>query len=505
MQLINISSSESGLYSCQAEMKTQDSLETEVLQSKPAKVTVEEDSIKEEDPLPHFIGPSEILIRDARKEKAILECLTKYPSDFHTFHWIRASGRSLSKSSNMDSLGNLVIGNLTRDDEDDYICSVNASSEAHSVKLMILQPPKITKLPQDSVHPSAQTARIDCEVKGSPPPVISWFKDAQLISSKGRMNIKQSIHQLVISQTTTSDSGIYQCMAENEAGFVTAAARLTVLSSDDQPDAPTGLTATNVTSSMISLAWNPSLSPPEYPVLMYTVNFAPEGSNETPMINKNTNFTLDGLLPFTNYSFTVRAYNKKGAGDFSSRITVQTLEDVPIAAPDFKLRPLSSTRLLFTWKPLSPSLARGVIESYEIHYRPVTQNHYLAVQVDEPTSLRYILNDLMPGVSYQFRVLAATSKGFPDVLNNEDVFSWKSFTMPSNDMAISSADYMSTSDKSTPDLTDYDESNWDGEVVTPPSSTPSKPVWLFDSFIVLVILVTVIAVLVLMSIAVRHK
>ena len=60
---------------------------------------------------------------------------------------------------------------------------------------------------------------------------------------KRRMRGGGSVSELVLSNTVTSDSGIYQCLAENLAGSRSASARLLVNVSEGRPLPPDHLTA----------------------------------------------------------------------------------------------------------------------------------------------------------------------------------------------------------------------------------------------------------------------
>ena len=67
---------------------------------------------------------------------------------------------------------------------------------------------------------------------------IRWLKNGEEIEHNGRIKIEPhelSLGELgtmlVLWQTVTSDSGLYQCQAENEAGQASATMRLYVLPS----------------------------------------------------------------------------------------------------------------------------------------------------------------------------------------------------------------------------------------------------------------------------------
>ena len=69
-------------------------------------------------------------------------------------------------------------------------------------------------------------------------------------------------------------------------------------------------------------------------ITYYEVSYRVTGSSDVMMLNFNTttndmplNGTVTGLIPFTNYTFSVRACAAAGCGDPSDEVTQSTLED----------------------------------------------------------------------------------------------------------------------------------------------------------------------------------
>ena len=65
------------------------------------------------------------------------------------------------------------------------------------------------------------------------------------------------------------------------------------------------------------------------PITGYIVNYSNGSESYTMNIigEKNRQFTLTGLTPFTNYSVQVAAVNDGGTGPYSALLTVETLYD----------------------------------------------------------------------------------------------------------------------------------------------------------------------------------
>nr|XP_058955513.1 immunoglobulin superfamily member 10-like isoform X3 [Pocillopora verrucosa] len=119
------------------------------------------------------------------------------------------------------------------------------------VQLIVKGPPVVEIVPPALSTLKGVTASFTCNVKGFPLPNIVWMKQTGLgeseISASG-VNVQINSHndssQLIVQNTSTTDSGYYICKASN---FVsnTARAFLGVVSSYEDPDlCPTSFDAT---------------------------------------------------------------------------------------------------------------------------------------------------------------------------------------------------------------------------------------------------------------------
>ena len=92
------------------------------------------------------------------------------------------------------------------------------------------------------------------------------------------MDNKDSVSQLVIVMTLPKDSGYYQCRAENEAGYASAAAFLKVKTSTVAPDPPTDLQAISISSTEVEISWTPAPLKNHLKVFAYTLHYLPTNS-----------------------------------------------------------------------------------------------------------------------------------------------------------------------------------------------------------------------------------
>ena len=232
-----------------------------------------------------ILSPSLRLTHRA-KESAVLECLPRRATDIASVTWMRLSGIPLPANQSVDQFGNLHVADLRIEDTDSYACGLYAITNAKNVTqfhtLQVIEKPFISKLPQNIANPSSQTARFECTADGVPEPHVQWFKDAVPVSLTGRLSAKRGDdHTLVISQSVSSDAGIYQCVVENEAGSATAAAQLLISAANDQPRPPRILQLQPLSPTSVRLHFESSDPPGEQSIIKaYTIHYTAAGGQE---------------------------------------------------------------------------------------------------------------------------------------------------------------------------------------------------------------------------------
>nr|DBA21577.1 TPA: hypothetical protein GDO54_018188 [Pyxicephalus adspersus] len=114
----------------------------------------------------------------------------------------------------------LQIDAISIDDEGVYTCvAANSAGEGRQdVVLNVLVPPNIE--PNDVNHTVVENlpASLECLASGSPLPVVSWYRDGQLLSAMPGITFQNHGRILQIERVSTSDSGEYVCVASNTAG-----------------------------------------------------------------------------------------------------------------------------------------------------------------------------------------------------------------------------------------------------------------------------------------------
>ncbi len=89
---------------------------------------------------------------------------------------------------------------------------------------------------------------------------------------KNRLRNGGYLSELVLSNTVTSDSGIYQCKTMNQAGSAFASARLLVnLAEGTWPEPPSNLRAIAMSPTEVLITWDPPSNVPIDDIKAYTV------------------------------------------------------------------------------------------------------------------------------------------------------------------------------------------------------------------------------------------
>ncbi|KAI5698206.1 hypothetical protein M8J75_003516 [Diaphorina citri] len=309
----------------------------------------------------------------------------------------------------------LSLSNLTLDQSGNYTCRARMDDSEPPVygpthQIEVVRPPRMLSRPKSVSHPIAKTARFECDAEGVPKPNLVWLKNGKRLVINGR--IKQRARELLMSNSVSDDSAIYQCVASNAGGEVWASARLIINAPKFPFNPPTNLRCTPLGPTEIQLSWD-FVPIPTNPVKAFTIHFLPtNGGDEKQEVATSKSFTIKKLEPYTNYSFYVRAYGIS-ASEQSSRVTCLTLESVPVATPTLLFPTLAATWLNVTWLPLPYTTARGDIVQYKIQWRRKDTHNVSHLDLVPGNVTHYVITDILPDTSYEVRVLARTSQGFP--------------------------------------------------------------------------------------------
>ena len=175
------------------------------------------------------------------------------------------------------------------------------------------------------------------------------------------------------------------------------------------PGSPSGLVATAISGTQVSLTWNAPVNTGGSNILGYKIE-SKKGTDSYTVLIKNTNSTItsysnSGLIPSTPYTFRISAINSVGVGDHSGEVSVTPKDnDKPILAAIA----ISPTSIYLSW-----------IEPSQTYHQPISGfkleekqgNSYILIKDNIGPVNGYLVTNVMTGKSYTYVVSAIFSVG----------------------------------------------------------------------------------------------
>lgn len=182
------------------------------------------------------------------------------------------------------------------------------------------------------------------------------------------------------------------------------------------PTAPTNLTATNVSSSGASLAWNAATD--NVGVTAYKVY---NGSTlvATTANGSTLNYNVTGLSANTSYTFTVKAVDAAGNSSSASSAANFTTANIPVPSTD-TTAPTAPTGLQVSGVPTANSISllwNAATDNVAVTTYKIFRGTILAGSVSG-TTLNYVVTGLTANTPYTFTVQAADAAGNQSVASN---------------------------------------------------------------------------------------
>jgi subtilisin family serine protease len=196
-----------------------------------------------------------------------------------------------------------------------------------------------------------------------------------------------------LNSSTTYEA---QVRAKNSAGNSSYCSAISVTTLTAIPSVPTGLNSSNITTNSATLSWNASSG-----ATSYDVQIRPQGGTWSTYNVTSTSYNATGLNSSTTYEAQVRAKNSAGSSNYSSAISLTTLDAVPSVPTG-----LSSTSITTNSATLSWSASSGAT-SYDVQLRPQggSWNTY------NVTTNSYNASNLASNTIYEWQVRAKNSTG----------------------------------------------------------------------------------------------
>ncbi|XP_027279680.1 hemicentin-2 isoform X2 [Cricetulus griseus] len=166
--------------------------------------------------------------------------------------------------------GSLRIDPVLEQDAGHYLCvaSNSAGSDRQGLDLRVLEPPTIAPGPSNLTLTAHSPASLPCEAKGSPKPLVSWWKDGQKLDFRLQQDAYRLLpsNALLLAAPSPQDSAQFECVVSNEVGESRRRYQVTVhvppTIADDQTDftvtrmAPVVLTCHSTGSPAPAVSWS---------------------------------------------------------------------------------------------------------------------------------------------------------------------------------------------------------------------------------------------------------
>ncbi|XP_053387197.1 neogenin-like [Mercenaria mercenaria] len=377
-----------------------------------------------------------------------ITCICKYMKNNRS---VSIDGRTidLNKDGRVTMIGggNLQIldvrlGTSSNPDSDDATYMCRAENDVDSVdaeaRLTVLVPPSFIHQPQNLFANEKSDASIPCQASGHPEPEITWFKNGEPIVPDDYFKIS-GIKNLSILGLIMSDTGFYQCFAENSVGSLQATIQLKVIqqnsqlpinpstpsiyyhvhrsgaysanSPEDVPSQPAKPRAAIVSTRFVTITWGVPERIGQSEIIAYTVRWQEIGSARERILNTSLQeANIMHLKPNTEYQFWVAAYNRYGASIVPAQLKIKTQEedDVPSEPQNIVANPLSPTSIEVSWDP--PAQTKGALTEYDLFYYVNGAVEEDEVQI-EKSRTSYRLTGLEEYQEYSFRIVANNANG----------------------------------------------------------------------------------------------
>nr|XP_028700207.1 contactin-6 isoform X3 [Macaca mulatta]XP_028700208.1 contactin-6 isoform X3 [Macaca mulatta] len=170
-------------------------------------------------------------IQAAKDSSVKLECFA-LGNPVPDISWRRLDGSPLpGKVKYSKSQAILEIPNFQQEDEGFYECIASNLRGRNLAKgqLIFYAPPEWEQKIQNTYLSIYDNLLWKCKASGKPNPWYTWLKNGERLNPEERIQIENGT--LIITMLNVSDSGVYQCAAENKYQIIYANAELRVLAS----------------------------------------------------------------------------------------------------------------------------------------------------------------------------------------------------------------------------------------------------------------------------------
>ncbi|MBA4149187.1 MAG: fibronectin type III domain-containing protein [Verrucomicrobia bacterium] len=172
------------------------------------------------------------------------------------------------------------------------------------------------------------------------------------------------------------------------------------------PTAPSGLSATSISSSQINLAWTDNSSNEDNFIVARSTTSGGPYTDIATLGSNVTSFNNTGLSANTTYYYVVRASNSGGASANSNQASATTAQNPPAAPSNLTATTVSQTQINLSWTDNSSNESNFIVGRSTTSGGPYTDIATLGANV---TSFNN--TGLIAGTTYYYVVRASNSGG----------------------------------------------------------------------------------------------
>ncbi|KAM9759115.1 contactin-3 isoform 1-T3 [Menidia menidia] len=265
----------------------------------------------------HFPDP----VPAAKESVVKLECFA-LGNPVPEISWRRTSGVPFpSKVKMKNSNAVLEIPNFQQEDAGTYECMAEnrRGKNAARGRISFHAKPHWLQTITDTALSIEENLFWECKASGKPKPSYSWLRNGEQVTAEGRVQIENGA--LSITALNLSDSGMYQCVAENKHGIIYSSAQLMVLASAPSfSKSPLKALLKARSGSEVTLECEPEAAPP-------AISLWKKG-NEILQRTERINLYPNGTLKIANVTkrdaatYTCIAKNQFGTASTTGRLLI---------------------------------------------------------------------------------------------------------------------------------------------------------------------------------------
>eukprot|EP00063_Salmo_salar_P009224 XP_013984059.1 PREDICTED: protein turtle homolog A-like isoform X2 [Salmo salar] len=276
----------------------------------------------------------------------------------------------------LTSEGSVFMATVNDDATGVYKCtpynSFGTMGQSGPTTVILQDPPSLNVSPRKEYREEVGTTLvIPCQTNGEPAPTVTWSKVAPATLSQYSVAANGS---LLLLPLTKDHQGEWECSVTNRVGTVKASTLISALGTS--PHAAT-LVSVFPGVKQANVSWEPGFDggyPQKFTVWLKQMSVGDSGEKQewlsVPVPSSSgSSLQVTGLVPDTEYQFSVLPHNKVGTGPFSEIATIRTLNTLPRRA---KLEPPTSLSanqslagIVLQWSPVAqfPPITGFVLQS----------------------------------------------------------------------------------------------------------------------------------------------